>query len=57
MPQAFDKQTQNLLRRPPATGRWELELFEGLREAVELTALQRGIDRWAPRAPANDFGL
>jgi hypothetical protein len=57
MPQAFDKQTQNLLRRPAARGRWELELFDGLREAVQLTALQRGIDRWVPRAPAREFGV
>jgi SAM-dependent methyltransferase len=47
MPQAFDRQAAHLLGHGVGTGKgWEGELFARLREAVELTALQRGIERW-----------
>ncbi len=56
VPQAFDQQAAHLLGRPPGGPlKWEDELFSCLREAVELTALRRGVERWAPgrrRGPA-----
>lgn len=51
IPDAFDLQAQRLLGRSlggPLD--WTDDLFTRLREAVELTALQRGIERWEPRA-------
>ena len=48
-PEAFDLQATHLLGRP--TGgplKWEDDLFTRLREAIEITALQRGVERWAP---------
>jgi hypothetical protein len=54
MPEAFDRQAENLLgHRLHGVMSWEAELFARLREAVELTALQRGIDRWAPVLESN----
>jgi SAM-dependent methyltransferase len=48
MPQAFDRQAAHLLGYEPRLGKaWEGELFARLREAIELTALQRGIERWS----------
>ena len=49
LPEAFDQQAEHLLGRPlkgPLS--WEEELFTRLREAVEVTALQRGVERWQP---------
>jgi hypothetical protein len=49
VPEAFDGQAAHLLGRSlrgPLT--WESRLFSSLREAVELTALQRGVERWMP---------
>ncbi len=47
MPADFDRQARNLLGSRPAPGEgWRLELFSRLREAVEVTALQRGVERW-----------
>jgi len=49
MPEAFDEQAAHLLGRPIGGPlRWEEDLFHRLREAVELTALQRGVQRWSP---------
>jgi SAM-dependent methyltransferase len=51
MPQAFDRQAAHLLGHDLSQGKaWEQELFTCLREAVELTALQRGIERWSIEA-------
>jgi SAM-dependent methyltransferase len=50
MPDAFARQGAHLLGRPvggPLS--WEDDLFTRLCEAVELTALQRGVERWYPR--------
>jgi hypothetical protein len=48
MPQAFDRQAAHLLGHELRLGKaWEGELFARLREAIELTALQRGIERWS----------
>jgi hypothetical protein len=53
MPQAFDRQAAHLLGHDLSPGKaWEQELFTRLREAVELTALQRGIERWSIEAVA-----
>jgi SAM-dependent methyltransferase len=30
------------------TGNWENRLFSGISEAVEVTAIQRGVERWEP---------
>jgi SAM-dependent methyltransferase len=30
------------------TGNWENRLFSGMAEAVEITAVQRGVERWEP---------
>jgi SAM-dependent methyltransferase len=53
VPAAFDLQAAHLLGRPIGGPlKWEDELFARLREAVELTALQRGVARWRPRPTA-----
>jgi SAM-dependent methyltransferase len=50
VPVAFDQQATHLLGRPMGGPlKWEDELFARLREAIELTALQRGVERWRPR--------
>ena len=49
MPAAFNQQAGCLLGSTVGGAlKWEDELFSRLREAVELTALQRGVERWAP---------
>lgn len=49
VPEAFDQQAAHLLGRTPGGPlKWEDDLFASLREAVELTALRRGVERWAP---------
>ena len=55
VPGAFDQQAGHLLGRPLGGPlKWEDELFARLREAIEITALQRGVERWTPggRQPA-----
>lgn len=48
-PTIFDREATHLLgRRPGGPLRWEEDLFARVREAVEVTALQRGVPRWAP---------
>jgi len=48
-PEAFDLDATHLLGRPIGGPlKWEDELFTRLREAIEITALQRGVQRWAP---------
>ena len=45
----FGKQAAHLVGRAPrGSFDWEAELFMRLREAVGLTALQRGGERWPP---------
>jgi SAM-dependent methyltransferase len=49
LPEAFDASATHLLgRRPSSFLAWQSELFGCLRHAVEITALQRGVERWAP---------
>ena len=49
LPEPFDLQARHLLGRPLCAGKgWKTELFARLREAVEVTAVQRGIGRWEP---------
>jgi SAM-dependent methyltransferase/5-methylcytosine-specific restriction endonuclease McrA len=51
MPEAFDRQAEQLLGAKPRAGdAWRQDLFARMRQAVEETALQRGVERWAPRA-------
>ena len=50
MPEAFDRQALHLLgSRPGGESNWRSDLFARLREAVEVTALQRGVERWTPK--------
>ncbi|MBH9553954.1 methyltransferase domain-containing protein [Inhella gelatinilytica] len=50
MPEAFDGHAMHLLgSKPGREGHWRSELFARLREAVEVTALQRGVERWTPK--------
>lgn len=45
----FDRQAQHLLGEPlAASGNWKSTLFSRMKEAVELTAVQRGVERWTP---------
>lgn len=49
VPEVFDRQAEALIgRRPSGQLDWQVELFGRLREAVELTAIQRGVERWVP---------
>lgn len=51
LPEAFDAGATHLLgRKPGAILAWRDELFGCLRQAVEITALQRGVERWSPLA-------
>jgi len=52
-PMAFDQQAAHLLgRKLNGHHDWQEVLFARLREAVEVTAIQRGVERWAPRPVA-----
>jgi SAM-dependent methyltransferase len=45
----FNLQAQHLLGQPLATyGSWKDHLFSALRQSIEMTAIQRGVERWAP---------
>ena len=45
----FDRHAHHLIGTPLATsGDWQATLFSRMSEAVELTALQRGVERWLP---------
>lgn len=49
LPEAFDHHAAHLLgRRPGGSSCWEDDLFARMREAVEITACQRGVERWEP---------
>jgi hypothetical protein len=51
VPVPFDRQAGRLLGSLPVSGsNWEDALFDRVREAIEVTALQRGLLRWTPRA-------
>lgn len=54
MPEAFDRQAEQLMgAKPRSGGVWRQDLFARMRQAVEETALQRGVERWTPiAAPA-----
>lgn len=48
LPEAFDRQAQALTGESLArAGVWPEKLFSRFREAVEFTALQRGVERWS----------
>lgn len=48
-PHRFDLEADRLIGGPLAgTRNWEKALFARVRESVEVTALQRGVPRWAP---------
>jgi hypothetical protein len=49
MPEAFDADAGHLLgRKPSGHLAWRDELFACVRQPVEITALQRGVERWSP---------
>ena len=53
----FDLQAKHFLGKPLTSScDWKAELFARLREVVEVTAIQRGVARWAPanRGEFND---
>lgn len=51
LPEAFDRQAQALAGESLAkSGGWPERLFSRFREAVEFTALQRGVERWSAKA-------
>ncbi len=53
LPEAFDRQAQALAGESLAkTGAWPEKLFSRFREAVEFTALQRGVERWSANGAA-----
>ena len=41
---------RTLLRDTSASGNWEIPAFSALSEAVEMVALQRGVERWSADA-------
>jgi len=44
----FDAEVQALLGNKVRAGNWETPTFSRLTEAVEITAVQRGVERWRP---------
>ena len=49
MPDAFERQASHLLGTKMASGQqWPDQLISRLREVVEITSLQRGVERWRP---------
>jgi hypothetical protein len=53
LPEPFDRQAQHLLGKPLAAhSAWKSELFSVMREAIEMTAIQRGVERWHPAGVA-----
>lgn len=54
LPEAFDRQAQALAGEPLTKfGTWPEKLFSRFREAVEFTALQRGVERWSANGYAD----
>lgn len=54
LPEAFDRQAHALAGESFAmTGAWREKLFTRFREAVEFTALQRGVERWSANGTAD----
>lgn len=51
LPATFDRQAVALTGESlTKTGQWTEQLFSRFREAVEFTALQRGVERWSPNS-------
>lgn len=51
--EAFDREAERLIgRHLVGPVNWRDDLFSRVREAVEVTALQRGVARWSPRRSA-----
>lgn len=50
LPASFDGHAERLLgRRVGGTQPWQADLFDAMRQSVELTAVQRGVERWNPK--------
>jgi SAM-dependent methyltransferase len=53
MPRPFDQQAEHLMgERLGGLGRWQETLFARLSDAIEMTAVQRGVERWQPQPRA-----
>jgi hypothetical protein len=51
MPLPFDQQAEHLLgERLGGLVRWQHTLFARLSDAIEMTAVQRGVERWRTQA-------
>lgn len=49
LPLAFEQQAEHLLgERLGSLGPWQTTLFARLSDAIEMTAVQRGVERWQP---------
>lgn len=49
LPVPFEQQAQHLLgERLGCVGQWQTTLFARLSDAIEVTAVQRGVERWQP---------
>ncbi len=58
LPEGFDSGASHLLgRRPGGHLAWRDELFGCLRQAIEITALQRGVERWAPASSSRPTSM
>lgn len=44
----FDHETSRLVGRSNLNGHWQMNVFHAVCDAVEYTAMQRGIERWQP---------
>jgi hypothetical protein len=52
LPVPFDGHAAKLLGRQGGGAlAWQSDLFSALRQSVELTAVQRGVERWYPTLP------
>ena len=45
----FDKEVKKLTGSKISTDKWQDKLFRSVSEAIEITAIQKGCERWQPR--------
>lgn len=51
LPVPFTQQAEHLVGKRLGSGQgWQETLFAGLSDAIEMTAVQRGVERWRPPA-------
>lgn len=44
----FDAEAVKIIGSPPPAGNWQNILFKNVAEAIEVTAIQKGCERWQP---------